>query len=148
MPSTVVTSCPSTACASTRQERTGTPSTSTVQAPHSPSSQPCLVPVSCEILAQQLQQRGVWLVERLTRFAVDAEGAPDAGNAIPKLNQFTVTHDTPRVDVPPLRVPERGTGGEVGRYSGLSFASTSSTTAAGTRPAISAFRAFQSVLRR
>src|SRR5262245_15515131 len=29
-----------------RQASVGTPSTSTVQAPHSPSSQPCLVPVS------------------------------------------------------------------------------------------------------
>ena len=31
----------------TRHESCGSPSTSTVQAPHSPSSQPCLVPVSC-----------------------------------------------------------------------------------------------------
>ena len=38
---------PRTRRASTRQESTGSPSTSTVQAPHSPSSQPCLVPVSC-----------------------------------------------------------------------------------------------------
>src|SRR5213076_1841462 len=37
---------PAQARPSTRQERTGVPSTSTVQVPHSPSSQPCFVPVS------------------------------------------------------------------------------------------------------
>src|SRR3989338_7893663 len=45
MPSTVFTSRRSHATPSTRQESTGIPSTSTVQVPHSPSSQPCLVPV-------------------------------------------------------------------------------------------------------
>src|ERR1017187_7309337 len=48
MPSTVVTSCPSKATPRARQESTGRPSTSTAQHPHSPSSQPCLVPVSAK----------------------------------------------------------------------------------------------------
>src|SRR5208282_1171700 len=48
MPSTVVTSCPSRATARARQESTGRPSTSTAQHPHSPNSQPCLVPVSAK----------------------------------------------------------------------------------------------------
>src|SRR3989441_4383570 len=46
MPSTVLTRRPAQARPSTRQERTGVPSSSTVHVPHSPSSQPCLVPVS------------------------------------------------------------------------------------------------------
>src|SRR5262245_14985045 len=46
MPSTVVISCPSIATPRARHESTGRPSTSTAQHPHSPSSQPCLVPVN------------------------------------------------------------------------------------------------------
>src|SRR5947208_4675626 len=46
MPSTVLTRWPAQARPSTRQDSTGVPSTRTVQVPHSPSSQPCLVPVS------------------------------------------------------------------------------------------------------
>src|SRR2546428_8037704 len=46
MPSTVLTRWPAQARPSTRQDSTGAPSTSTVQVPHSPSSQPCFVPVS------------------------------------------------------------------------------------------------------
>src|SRR5688572_32921430 len=41
----VSTERPAQSSASVRQERCGSPSTSTAQAPHSPSSQPCLVPV-------------------------------------------------------------------------------------------------------
>src|SRR4051794_8685955 len=44
-PSTVSTAAPSTWTASTRQERTGAPSTTTVQAPQTPCSQPTCVPV-------------------------------------------------------------------------------------------------------
>ena len=44
-PSTVVSSWPSACTASIRQERTGSPSSSTVQAPHTPCSQPTWVPV-------------------------------------------------------------------------------------------------------
>jgi hypothetical protein len=44
--SMVSTRRPSTEAAKVQQERRGRPSTSTVQAPHSPPSQPCLVPVS------------------------------------------------------------------------------------------------------
>src|SRR6267378_2195376 len=46
MPSTLLTWRPTQARPSTRQDRTAVPSTSTVQVPHSPSSQPCFVPVS------------------------------------------------------------------------------------------------------
>src|ERR1051325_2727212 len=45
MPSTVLTRRPAHARPRARQESTGFPSTSTVQVPHSPSSQPCFVPV-------------------------------------------------------------------------------------------------------
>lgn len=45
-PSMVVTSRPAEACASVMHESVGFPSTRTVQAPQSPLSQPCLVPVS------------------------------------------------------------------------------------------------------
>src|ERR1700676_2901394 len=42
----VVIACPAMATPRVRQESCGMPSTNTVQHPHSPSSQPCLVPVS------------------------------------------------------------------------------------------------------
>src|ERR687890_209352 len=45
MPSIVLTARPSASRPSIRQERIERPSTSTAQVPHSPSSQPCLVPV-------------------------------------------------------------------------------------------------------
>ena len=45
-PSTVVTARPSTSPTGVWHDSTGSPSTSTVQAPHSPSPQPGLVPVS------------------------------------------------------------------------------------------------------
>src|SRR5947208_11726377 len=45
MPSTVLTRRPAHARPRARQESTGVPSSSTVQVPHSPSSQPCFVPV-------------------------------------------------------------------------------------------------------
>src|SRR5262249_111335 len=45
-PSIVTISTPSACAASIRQERTATPSTITVQAPHTPCSQPTCVPVS------------------------------------------------------------------------------------------------------
>jgi hypothetical protein len=44
-PSIVVTDCPSAVTAKSRQDRTGTPSSSTVHAPHTPCSQPTCVPV-------------------------------------------------------------------------------------------------------
>src|ERR1043165_8682040 len=44
-PSTVVTCLPATAPTGVRHERTGCPSSSTVQAPHCPSPQPYFVPV-------------------------------------------------------------------------------------------------------
>ena len=46
MPSTVLTRWPAQASPSTRQDNTGVRSSNTVQVPHSPSSQPCFVPVS------------------------------------------------------------------------------------------------------
>src|SRR5262245_15268813 len=45
MPSTVLIARPCSSTGSARHDSTGSPSTSTVQVPHSPSSQPCLVPV-------------------------------------------------------------------------------------------------------
>ena len=45
-PSIVRTSQPSAWTASVRHERTGSPSSCTVQAPHTPCSQPTFVPVS------------------------------------------------------------------------------------------------------
>src|SRR6185436_3712410 len=45
MPSIVFTSRPAASRPSIRQERIERPSTRTVHVPHSPSSQPCLVPV-------------------------------------------------------------------------------------------------------
>jgi CO/xanthine dehydrogenase Mo-binding subunit len=45
-PSTVVTALPSACTASIRHDRTAAPSTITVQAPHTPCSQPTCVPVS------------------------------------------------------------------------------------------------------
>src|SRR5258708_22443925 len=45
MPSTVFTRRSAHASPNTRHDNTGRPSTKTVQVPHSPSSQPCLVPV-------------------------------------------------------------------------------------------------------
>ena len=55
-PSTVRTSVPSTWQTGTRQLRTGSAVESTVHAPHSPSPQPSLVPVSAEVLAQEVEQ--------------------------------------------------------------------------------------------
>src|ERR1043165_6208866 len=48
MPSMVVTSRLSASSPNIRHERIDRPSTSTVQVPHSPSSQPCLVPVNAK----------------------------------------------------------------------------------------------------
>src|SRR5918992_3520374 len=45
MPSIVLTSCPSASRPSIRHDRIERPSTSTAHVPHSPSSQPCFVPV-------------------------------------------------------------------------------------------------------
>ena len=56
-PSTVTTSLPSACTASIRQERTGSPSTSTVHAPHTPCSQPRCVPVSSQLLPQEVGER-------------------------------------------------------------------------------------------
>src|ERR1700731_2219094 len=52
-PSTVTTLAPSACTASIRQERTAAPSTSTVQAPHTPCSQPTWVPVRCNSWRRQ-----------------------------------------------------------------------------------------------
>src|SRR5512141_3216105 len=46
-PSMVTISLPATRRSGVTHERTALPSTSTVHAPHSPSPQPCLAPVSC-----------------------------------------------------------------------------------------------------
>ena len=55
-PSTVTIRAPCAWAAGTRQRMTGSPSISTVHAPHSPSPQPSFVPVSAEVLAQHVEQ--------------------------------------------------------------------------------------------
>ena len=62
-PSMVRMSAPSWLTASARQELIRRPSTRTVQAPHWPRSQPFLVPVRCEALAQEVEQRDARVVE-------------------------------------------------------------------------------------
>jgi len=62
-PSTVVISAPSALTASRRQERTGAPSSRTVQAPHTPCSQPTWVPVSCRswrMTSDSSRRAGTW----------------------------------------------------------------------------------------
>jgi aerobic-type carbon monoxide dehydrogenase small subunit (CoxS/CutS family) len=63
IPSIVVMARPSTWIGSTRQLSSGFPSTSTVHVPHSPSSQPCLVPVSCLVLPIQVEGRAITTIE-------------------------------------------------------------------------------------
>ena len=67
--STVSTRLPATLEASVRQDSIGLSSTSTVQAPHSPPSQPVFVPVSPTPLAQVVEQQPV------VRHRVDALSA-------------------------------------------------------------------------
>ena len=67
-PSMVVISSPSCITASVRQELMRRPSTSTVQAPHWPWSQPFLVPVRRQMLAQRVEQGGA-------RYRASAPGA-------------------------------------------------------------------------
>ena len=65
-----------------RQELTRSPLSRTAQAPHSPSPQPSLVPVRCEVFAEDVEEtlhrrdgEGLW-------GAVDGEG--DLGHAVPR----------------------------------------------------------------
>ena len=55
-PSIVSTRQPSAWAASIRQPRTGAPSTRTVQAPHTPCSQPTCEPVSPSSYAEEVDQ--------------------------------------------------------------------------------------------
>ncbi len=71
-PSTVITSRPSACTASTVQDFTGTPSSSTVQAPQCVVSQPMWVPVS-RSLAQEVDEQQPRLHLRLARGAVDRD---------------------------------------------------------------------------
>ena len=57
----VVMAWPSPCTASIRQERTGSPSSRMVQAPHTPCSQPAWVPVEADVLAQAVEQRAARL---------------------------------------------------------------------------------------
>ena len=56
-PSTVSTRQPSACTANIRQERTLSPSTSTVQAPQTPCSQPTWVPVRPSVVAQEIGEQ-------------------------------------------------------------------------------------------
>jgi hypothetical protein len=58
-PSTVVTSRPATRATGVRQAQTGSPPTSTVQAPQSPASQPTLVPVRPSVSRSTSESRRV-----------------------------------------------------------------------------------------
>ena len=147
-PSTVVDRPgPRTRRASTRQESTGSPSTSTVQAPHSPSSQPCLVPVSCRssrstsssvVCGLKSASRASPLTRNVPRTRAGARSAGSVhqvahwASAVSVLANDLASRPSGQLSV--LRLPERRTGGEVGRYSGFSFASTSFTTAVGHAP--------------
>ena len=70
----VSTVAPSHCTASIRQPRTISPSTRTVQAPQTPCSQPTWLPVSAQILAQEIDQRLARLDALGDRLAVDGEG--------------------------------------------------------------------------
>ena len=63
----VATSQPCASTPSIRQELTGLPSTITVQAPQSPTSQPFFVPVSAGLVAQHVEQAAVGLDRELAR---------------------------------------------------------------------------------
>ena len=72
-PSTVTTFAPSACTASIRQERTASPLTSTVQAPHTPCSQPTWVPVSRRWWRRQSASVRRGSTSTSTCFAVDFE---------------------------------------------------------------------------
>ena len=70
-PSTVRIVAPSACTASVRQARAGAPSISTVQAPQTPCSQPTCVPVSAELVAQEVGEQHARLGLALDRAAVE-----------------------------------------------------------------------------
>ena len=74
---------PSACTASIRQERTGSPSSRTVQAPHTPCSQPACVPLRPRVLAQAVEQRAARLDVHLDRPAVDLQLNAHAGLRLP-----------------------------------------------------------------
>ena len=69
----VSTVAPSHCTASIRQPRTISPSTRTVQAPQTPCSQPTWLPVSAQVLAQEIDQRLARLDAFGDALAVDGE---------------------------------------------------------------------------
>jgi hypothetical protein len=69
----VVIGLPAVAVAGVRQERTGLPSSRTVQAPHWPSPQPYLVPGQVQPIAQSGQQALVRVGLDAVAAAVDQE---------------------------------------------------------------------------
>ena len=71
MPSTVSTSCPSAIAASIVQDLTGSPSTSTTHAPQFVVSQPQWVPVSAEVVAQEVDEQRARLRLRRAALPVD-----------------------------------------------------------------------------
>ena len=72
-PSMVRTGLPSAAATLVTQDRTRRPSRITVQAPHCPSPQPYLAPVSAEVVAQDAQQAAVRVGVEVAALAVDLE---------------------------------------------------------------------------
>ena len=72
-PSTVCDLVPSAWTASIRQERTGSPSSSTVQAPQTPCSQPTWVPVRPQLVAQEVAEQQPRLDLALDLASVDGD---------------------------------------------------------------------------
>ena len=64
IPSTVVIVLPATALTGSRQLTTGAPSSSTVQAPQTPAPHTSLVPVSRELIAQDVDQQRFGIVRQ------------------------------------------------------------------------------------
>src|SRR3954465_6890732 len=92
-PSIVVTRVPPTCITGTRHEFTGTPSTSTVQAPHSPSPQPSFVPGNAQSSRKTSSNRFIGCARTRTRRAfnvndtddtvVTDDGATDSSRSVP-----------------------------------------------------------------
>jgi len=91
-PSTVVTSHPSACPVATRHAQTGSPSSSTVQAPQSPASHPTLVPVSPSSSRSTRESRCTGELETVTarpftRNAMDRALASALGSRVPAISR-------------------------------------------------------------
>ena len=105
-PSTVVTARPPLSAASARHDSTGSPSTSTAHAPHSPSSQPCLVPGELQILAQHFEQGLVVVDQHLDRLAVDGQRQSDLAQLGRRCRSSRLCTSQAASDDMPIRAPD------------------------------------------